>query len=52
MFILTLKIYGKVQNVGFRDETEQVAKKLNLSGYVKNEADGTFLFMPRVGKRS
>lgn len=38
---VVLKIYGKVQGVFFRDSTERKAKELNLSGWVKNEPDGT-----------
>jgi len=37
----TLKIYGKVQGVFFRDSSRIEAKKLNLSGWVKNTTDGT-----------
>ena len=36
-----LKIYGKVQGVFFRDFSRRKAKELNLSGWVKNEPDGT-----------
>ena len=36
-----LKIYGKVQGVFFRDSSRIEAKKLNLSGWVKNTTDGT-----------
>lgn len=36
-----LKIYGKVQGVFFRDSTQRKAKELNLSGWVRNEPDGT-----------
>ena len=36
-----LKIYGKVQGVFFRDSSRRKAKELNLTGWVKNEPDGT-----------
>lgn len=36
-----LKIYGKVQGVFFRDSSQRKAKELNLSGWVRNEPDGT-----------
>ncbi len=34
-------VRGRVQGVGFRYFTENVASRLGLSGYVKNCADGT-----------
>ncbi|NQV00657.1 MAG: acylphosphatase [Parcubacteria group bacterium] len=37
----TLKIYGRVQKVFFRDSTRRKAKKLDLTGWVMNELDGT-----------
>jgi len=36
-----LKIYGKVQGVFFRDSSQRRVKELNLSGWVRNEPDGT-----------
>ncbi len=36
-----LKIYGRVQGVFFRDTCRREAQKLNLSGLVRNELDGT-----------
>ncbi|MBU2037403.1 acylphosphatase [Patescibacteria group bacterium] len=36
-----LKIHGRVQGVFFRDSSQRKAKELNLSGFVKNEPDGT-----------
>ncbi len=38
---VVLKIYGKVQGVFFRDSAQRKAKELNLSGWVRNEPDGT-----------
>lgn len=38
---INLKIYGKVQGVFFRDSSRAEAKELNLSGWAKNQADGT-----------
>ena len=35
------KIYGKVQNVGFRFYTHKTALKYNIKGFVKNENDGS-----------
>ncbi len=36
-----LKIYGRVQGVGYRAFAQQVAERLNLRGYVRNLDDGT-----------
>ncbi len=38
---VVLKTYGKVQGVFFRDSAQRKAKELNLSGWVRNEPDGT-----------
>ncbi len=38
---ITLKISGKVQGVFFRDFSCIKAIEFNLSGYVKNDEDGT-----------
>lgn len=34
-------VKGKVQRVGYRDFVEQYAKEHNLSGWIKNNADGS-----------
>lgn len=36
-----LKIYGRVQGVGFRQWTKKQAQKYNLNGWVKNCTDKT-----------
>lgn len=38
-----IRIEGKVQGVFFRAETQQKAEKLGLTGYVRNEPDGSVL---------
>ena len=38
---LHARIHGRVQGVGFRYNTRSEAKRRNLSGWVKNEPDGT-----------
>ena len=36
-----LHIHGRVQNVGFRRWTQNTAKELGLTGWVRNRVDGT-----------
>jgi acylphosphatase len=36
-----ITITGKVQNVGFRFYAQKTAHELDLSGFVKNEKDGS-----------
>jgi len=36
-----LKIYGRVQNVGFRYHTQKSAESHNIKGFVKNQPDGS-----------
>ncbi|MCF8365812.1 MAG: acylphosphatase [Bacteroidales bacterium] len=36
-----LNISGRVQNVGFRYHTRKTAQKLNISGFVKNQTNGS-----------
>ncbi|ACV25416.1 acylphosphatase (plasmid) [Methanocaldococcus fervens AG86] len=36
-----LRIYGKVQHVGFRDRIEHIGRGLGISGVVYNHKDGT-----------
>jgi acylphosphatase len=38
---LAIKIYGRVQNVGFRFYTRKKAAEFGIMGYVKNESDGS-----------
>jgi acylphosphatase len=36
-------IQGRVQGVGFRDFVQREARRLNVTGYVKNLSDGSVL---------
>ncbi|MFC6103423.1 acylphosphatase [Olivibacter domesticus] len=38
---LNITIYGKVQGVSFRITTKAVANQLGVTGFVKNQADGS-----------
>lgn len=41
MIHLNIKIHGRVQRVGFRNFTEQVANERSIKGFCRNEPDGT-----------
>lgn len=47
---LTLKIYGHVQGVFFRETTKDKAKELGLVGWVRNESDGTVSVVAEGGE--
>lgn len=38
---LKIRISGKIQGVWFRDSTKAVANQLGITGFVRNEPDGT-----------
>lgn len=40
---VVIRVYGRVQGVGFRAWTVARARELAISGYVMNEPDGTVL---------
>ena len=41
MIHLNISIYGRVQGVFFRSNTQQEAEKLNIKGFVENQSDGS-----------
>jgi len=38
---ISIKVYGKVQGVGFRFYTQKTARELGINGFVKNLRDGS-----------
>ena len=38
---IKIKIYGRVQGVWFRESAKKKAGELNISGWARNEADGS-----------
>lgn len=42
--LIRIKIYGRVQGVGFRFAAARLAARLELHGFASNQADGTVLF--------
>ncbi len=46
---VALEITGKVQGVGFRWHTRQVADELEIAGFVKNRYDGS-VYVEAVGE--
>lgn len=38
---MILKVYGRVQGVGFRFYTQKKANELSITGYVRNRPDGS-----------
>lgn len=36
-------VHGRVQGVGFRDFVQREARRLNLTGYARNLADGSVM---------
>ncbi len=36
-----IRVYGRVQGVGFRYSAQQIATSMGIFGYIANEADGS-----------
>lgn len=41
-------VHGRVQDVGLREATLTLARRLGLQGWVRNEDDGTVAVVPRT----
>jgi acylphosphatase len=50
MLGLKIKIYGRVQGVGFRFWAKELAEKLNIVGFVLNDKDGS-VYIEAYGKK-
>lgn len=48
---LEARVYGQVQGVGFRFYARQMARRLNLQGYVRNRVDRTVEVVAEGAKR-
>lgn len=48
---ISIRIYGRVQGVGFRHHTKQTAISHNISGIVKNMLDGS-VYIEATGNES
>ena len=44
-----LKVYGRVQGVGFRFYTQKTAKEMNITGHVRNKSDGS-VYIEAIGE--
>jgi acylphosphatase len=49
---LEARVYGQVQGVGYRFYARQMARRLNLQGYVRNCADHTVEVVAEGDKRA
>ncbi|MBI4050736.1 MAG: acylphosphatase [Candidatus Doudnabacteria bacterium] len=47
-----IKIFGDVQGVGFRYQTVQKARELNLTGWVRNAPDGSVEILAQGSKEN
>jgi acylphosphatase len=49
---LNIKVYGQVQGVFFRESAREEAEKLEISGFIRNESDGTVYVEAEGDKKS
>ena len=49
---IQITIYGRVQGVGYRYSALHIARGLDLSGFVKNQYDGTVFIEAEVSSRT
>ncbi|NOZ46731.1 MAG: acylphosphatase [Chlorobi bacterium] len=47
-----IMVYGIVQGVGFRFQTLQAADNFNISGFVRNERDGSVYIFAEAAKEN
>ncbi|MEM6648045.1 MAG: acylphosphatase [Bacteroidota bacterium] len=47
---LSARVIGRVQGVGFRHFTRTTARRLGLTGWVRNEPDGSVYLVAEGGK--
>ena len=45
----SIKVYGKVQGVGFRFYTQKTARELGVNGFIKNAGDGSVYIEAEAG---
>ncbi len=48
---LTAYFSGRVQGVGFRYQTREIAKGFDVTGYVQNLSDGRVLLVAEAGEK-
>lgn len=48
--VVTIKVRGRVQGVFYRHETKKIAETLGITGFVRNERDGS-VFIEAEGDR-
>lgn len=52
LFLVRAKVYGRVQGVGFRAYLRKMARFHNITGWVKNNTDGSVEFFAEGPEKS